>query len=66
MKETARDLIGADAMTSGGAYGADLMKCMCGTTSTAWTFTSIFWMGWVEDIDLGGLLHIPDEDDDSE
>lgn len=68
MKETARDLIGADAMTSGGAYGADPNEVYVRNHKYRMDLhVHLLDVDWVEDIDLGDYYYIPDEEgDDSE
>ena len=68
MKETARELIGSDAMTSGGAYGADPNEVYVRNHKYRMDLhVHLLDVDWVEDIDLGDYYYIPDEgDDDSE
>lgn len=65
MKETARELIGADAMTSGGAYGADPNEVYVRNHKYRMDLhVHLLDVDWVEDIDLGDYYYIPDEEDD--
>ena len=63
MKETARDLIGADAMTSGGAYGADPNEVYVRNHKYRMDLhVHLLDIDWVEDIDLPGYYYTGDDD----
>ena len=67
MKETARELIGAEAMISGGAYGADPNEVYVRNHKYRMDLhVHLLDVDWVEDIDLGDYYIGDEEDDDSE
>ena len=68
MKESAEELIGSEAMKSGGAYGADPHDVFVRNHKLRMDLhVHLLDSDWVEDIDLGDYYYIPDEEDnDSE
>ena len=65
MKQTAEELIGSEAMKSGGAYGADPNDVFVRNHKLRMDFhVHLLDIDWVEDIDLPDYYYIPDEEDD--
>lgn len=63
MKETARELIGAEAMISGGAYGADPHDVFVRNHKLRMDLhVHLLDIDWVEDIDLGDYYYTGDDD----